>query len=186
MEQWKFYKESYNSRWGKRVYEISDEGNVKINGVLVKEFHISKNGYYHIGKIAIHRAVAELFVTNPDPEHYNCVDHINGIKTDNRAENLRWCDQKMNVNNPITYPRFINAIKSEERNLKISNSLKITFSKPEVKRRCREAQLRPEVRKRKVEAMLDHVWMCNGIDTVFPHKDNADYYLSLGYHFGRK
>jgi hypothetical protein len=39
-----------------------------------------------------HRIIAMTFVENP----YNkpCIDHINGICTDNRAENLRWCTQK--------------------------------------------------------------------------------------------
>ena len=29
---------------------------------------------------------------------YPCIDHINGIRDDNRVENLRWCTNKMNVN----------------------------------------------------------------------------------------
>lgn len=45
----------------------------------------------------IHKLVAEKFINNPKPEEYNIVNHINGIKTDNRVENLEWCNNSMNV-----------------------------------------------------------------------------------------
>lgn len=61
------------------------------------------------GKRYAHRLVAEAFIPNPDnkPE----IDHINGVRSDNRAENLRWVTRAENVNNPITYQR--NVEKSE-------------------------------------------------------------------------
>ena len=47
-----------------------------------------------------HRVIAYIFVPNPDNKTF--VDHINGNRQDNRAENLRWCTQKEN-NNFETY-----------------------------------------------------------------------------------
>jgi len=64
---------------------------------------VNRQGYLSVGMwrdnkltgVSIHRLVAIAFIPNPDnkPE----INHINGIKTDNRPENLEWTTRSENV-----------------------------------------------------------------------------------------
>ena len=151
-EVFKIYKTVCN---GKRIYEVSNLGRVKCNGEIV-EPHI-EHGYPAYGKFYVHRAVAELFI--PNPENKTFVDHINTVKTDNRTENLRWVTHKENCNNPLTLKHISESsrgrVHTAETKRKISEANKGKHCKhlsEETKRKMRGRHLSEETKRKLSEA----------------------------------
>ena len=99
------------------IYEISSIGRLKRlsktytdkNGVTYSKKESitigqkTKQGYLRTGltkngvrtKYLVHRLVAESFI--PNPENKKQVNHKNGIKDDNRLDNLEWCTNSENI-----------------------------------------------------------------------------------------
>lgn len=79
-------------------YDVSNKGRVRKNGKLY-DCKPNNTNYLCFPYGFVHRAVAELFIPNPDNKP--CIDHIDCNKHNNDVTNLRWVTHKENNNNPL-------------------------------------------------------------------------------------
>jgi len=101
MEQWKTILDYPR-------YEVSNYGQIRNAKTkrLIK-FQTNKDGYNEIKSKSngiyynkrVHRVVALHFINNPN--NYPFVNHLDANKTNNRADNLEWCTNQMNIDHAV-------------------------------------------------------------------------------------
>lgn len=216
IEEWKIYKKTL---WHNKeiIYEVSNKGNVRKNGILINlDKDYKHNGYYRFASgYLVHRAVAELFI--PNPENKYCVDHIDTNTFNNNVNNLRWVTHKENQNNNLTKLHLSKSLKGRNiddvwcNNISIGTKKAMLNMSEEDKKKLRhfgnkyasgkrtEQQKinisiatknvlkNPNIKQKMIinRKIKEYKWMTNGIDNKLISKQEQQEYLNLGWNYGR-
>ena len=125
-EQWKdvvgfegLYMVSNYARFKGLERVVRPLGRSYVLGDRIVKSQVNKYGYVKVPlmkgdkkyNIQVHRLVAMSFI--PNPENKPQVDHIDGNRSNNRVDNLRWCTLVENVNFPLSKRSHAEAIERQ-------------------------------------------------------------------------
>lgn len=168
-------------------YFASSEGQIKNDkGHIIhqkgKPGNYKRVGLGSYGTFLVHRLVCSAFHDNPEDKPQ--VNHINGIKDDNRPDNLEWSTSSENVkhawNTGLREPYVV----TEEIRQKMSASHK---GAPAWNKGMKmpEGYISPEHRMKIGDKARGRIWVNNGSDNHLIYPEELSHYLSLGYTQGR-
>lgn len=144
------YQVSNTGRVRKRAYAIM-RSNGRKQSFKDKELKLSDRSGYKVvwlcndgvSKLCrVHRLVAQAFI--PNPNNLPFINHKDENPSNNRVENLEWCDNAYNIN--------YGTCKYRMRNAKLGKKLSESH-KEHISRGVREAYLNPELHKKLSEAV---------------------------------
>src|SRR3990167_1122754 len=93
----------YSNYWCDRDGNIYSNYNQKARGLIYKlKTTIGLDGYFYVAlwrngkrnRVGVHRIIGITYINNPSGKRE--INHKNGIKTDNRCDNLEWVTPKEN------------------------------------------------------------------------------------------
>ena len=99
-------KENVMKQFRNLPYFVTSLGEVYRQGKSTPLKHdIATGGYRRVtlsfnGKterFLVHRMVAELYVANPNPSEFLCINHIDHDPNNNNSSNLEWVNQSLNM-----------------------------------------------------------------------------------------
>jgi hypothetical protein len=102
-------------------YLIYEDGNIlDVKKNIAVNNSVNKSGYVIVNLVQdgkrklnlLHRVIAQAFL--PNPSNKKCVNHINGIKTDNRVENLEWVTYSENMVH--AFKQGLNSLSEKQKN----------------------------------------------------------------------